>query len=68
MKVSKIECKIVVVPDYDPEAGSSAQDDIVVLVHTDEGITGIGRGRHQPLGSQVNDRGQRNTQHWPGIV
>ena len=42
MKISKIECKIVLVPDYDPEAGSSAQDDIVVLVHTDEGITGIG--------------------------
>ena len=42
MKVTKIECRIVLVPDYVPEAGSSPQDDIVVLVHTDAGITGIG--------------------------
>lgn len=28
--------------DYTAEACSSAQDDIVVLVHTDDGITGIG--------------------------
>jgi len=42
MKIVKIECHVVVVPDYEPEAGSSAQDDIVVFVHTDEGITGIG--------------------------
>lgn len=42
MKITKIECHVVVVPNVSPEACSSAQDDIVVLVHTDEGITGIG--------------------------
>src|SRR5262249_55052975 len=42
MKIAKIECHVVVVPDYEPGAGSSAQDDIVVFIHTDEGITGIG--------------------------
>ncbi|MBP7933946.1 MAG: mandelate racemase/muconate lactonizing enzyme family protein [Phycisphaerae bacterium] len=42
MEITKIECHVVVVPDVSPEACSSAQDDIVVLVHTDEGITGIG--------------------------
>lgn len=42
MKITDIECHVVVVPDVSPEACSSAQDDIVVLVHTDEGITGIG--------------------------
>ncbi|HOW69846.1 MAG TPA: mandelate racemase/muconate lactonizing enzyme family protein [Phycisphaerae bacterium] len=42
MEITKIECHVVVVPNVSPEACSSAQDDIVVLVHTDEGITGIG--------------------------
>jgi len=42
MRITDIECHIVVVPEVSPEACSSAQDDIVVLIHTDEGITGIG--------------------------
>ncbi len=42
MKITDIECHVVVVPNANPEACSSAQDDIIVLVHTDEGITGIG--------------------------
>ncbi len=42
MKITDIECHILLVPDVRTDATSSAQDDIVVLVHTDEGITGIG--------------------------
>ncbi len=42
MKITDIECHIVVAPDLKQDATSSSQDDIVVLVHTDEGITGIG--------------------------
>jgi L-alanine-DL-glutamate epimerase-like enolase superfamily enzyme len=42
LKITDIECHILLVPDLDKDATSSAQDDIVVLVHTDEGITGIG--------------------------
>lgn len=42
MKITDIECYVVVVPDVDPEACSSAQDDLVVKVHTDAGIVGIG--------------------------
>src|SRR3972149_11164490 len=42
MRITEITCHVVVVPDVHPEACSSAQDDIVVLVRTDEGITGIG--------------------------
>jgi L-rhamnonate dehydratase len=42
MKITKIETHVLLVPDYDTEACSSAQDDIVVEIHTDEGITGIG--------------------------
>ncbi|HXI44515.1 MAG TPA: mandelate racemase/muconate lactonizing enzyme family protein [Bryobacteraceae bacterium] len=42
MKITKIVTHVLLVPDYDRDACSSAQDDVVVLVHTDEGITGIG--------------------------
>ncbi len=42
MKITRIECHVLLVPDVDIGATSSAQDDIVVEVHTDEGMTGIG--------------------------
>jgi L-alanine-DL-glutamate epimerase-like enolase superfamily enzyme len=42
MKITDIECHIVVAPDLKEDATSSSQDDIVVIVHTDEGIIGIG--------------------------
>src|ERR671935_2139828 len=42
MKITGIDCHALIVPDLDTGATSSAQDDIVVFVHTDEGITGIG--------------------------
>ena len=42
MKITDIECHILVAPDLREDATSSSQDDIVVVVHTDEGITGIG--------------------------
>ncbi len=48
MKITGIETHVLLVPDYDASANSSAQDDIVVLVHTDEGITGIGETDSNP--------------------
>lgn len=42
MRVTKVDCRVLLDPGYAPEATSSSQDTIVVLVHTDEGITGIG--------------------------
>ena len=42
MRITGIDCHVLLVPDYDEEACSSAQDDLVVVIHTDEGITGIG--------------------------
>ncbi|MDA0659986.1 MAG: mandelate racemase/muconate lactonizing enzyme family protein [Planctomycetota bacterium] len=42
MRITDIECHVLLVPDVRKDATSSAQDDIVVFVHTDEGITGIG--------------------------
>lgn len=48
MKITKIDCHVLLIPDYDPDAPSSAQDDLVVEVHTDEGITGIGETDTNP--------------------
>jgi L-alanine-DL-glutamate epimerase-like enolase superfamily enzyme len=42
MKITGIDCHILLDPGYERDATSSNQDDIVVEVHTDEGITGIG--------------------------
>jgi len=53
MKITQIETHVLLVPDYDPEACSSAQDDIVVVVHTDEGITGIGEVDTNPWVAQA---------------
>lgn len=48
MKITKIDCHVLLVPDYDADACSSAQDDLVVVVHTDEGIIGIGETDTNP--------------------
>jgi L-alanine-DL-glutamate epimerase-like enolase superfamily enzyme len=42
MKITDIVTHVLVQPDFDVTAASSAQDDIVVEIHTDEGIVGIG--------------------------
>ena len=42
MRITDIECHILVAPDLREDATSSSQDDIIVIVHTDEGISGIG--------------------------
>jgi len=48
MIITRIDCHVLLIPDYDPEACSSAQDDLVVEVHTDAGITGIGETDTNP--------------------
>src|SRR5947208_9493281 len=42
MKITRIDCHVLLEPAYDIGATSSAQDDIVVEIHTDEGISGVG--------------------------
>ncbi len=48
MKITDIECIVLVVPDFDSEACSSAQDDLIVKIHTDEGLFGIGETDANP--------------------
>lgn len=42
IKITRIETHVLLAPDYDATACSSAQDDLVVEVHTDAGIVGVG--------------------------
>lgn len=42
MKITDVESHVLLDPEYDVGATSSAQDDFVVIVHTDEGVTGVG--------------------------
>ena len=42
MRITGVTCHVLLDPGYERDATSSNQDDIVVEVHTDEGITGIG--------------------------
>ncbi len=42
MRITGIDCHVLLAPDVDVERTSSAQDGFVVEVHTDAGITGIG--------------------------
>ena len=48
MKITGIDLHILLAPDYDSEACSSAQDDLIVEVHTDEGIVGVGETDTNP--------------------
>jgi L-alanine-DL-glutamate epimerase-like enolase superfamily enzyme len=48
MKVTDLEMHVLLVPDYDAGACSSAQDDLVVEVQTDEGIVGVGETDTNP--------------------
>ncbi|MGC8641110.1 MAG: mandelate racemase/muconate lactonizing enzyme family protein [Isosphaeraceae bacterium] len=48
MKVTRIDTHVLLVPGYDARACSSAQDDLVVEVHTDAGLVGIGETDTNP--------------------
>ncbi len=48
MKITRIDCHVLLVPDFEAEACSSAQDDLVVEIHADEGLIGIGETDTNP--------------------
>jgi L-rhamnonate dehydratase len=62
MKITKVETHVLLVPDYDSAACSSAQDDIVVILHTDEGLIGIGETDTNPWVAEamIHARGTHN--------
>jgi L-alanine-DL-glutamate epimerase-like enolase superfamily enzyme len=42
LKITEIECHVLLAPDFDPRFTSSAQDSLIVAIHTDQGVTGYG--------------------------
>ena len=48
MKITDIECFVLLAPEYRADACSSAQDDLVVRIKTDEGVEGIGETDTNP--------------------
>lgn len=48
MKIVDIECFVLLVPDFRADACSSAQDNLVVRIHTDEGHVGVGETDTNP--------------------
>ncbi len=48
MKITAIRCHVLLIPDFDAEACSSAQDNLVVEIHTDAGLVGIGETDTNP--------------------
>src|SRR5512142_2479189 len=48
MKITSIDCHVLLDPGCDTGATRSAQDDIVVEIHTDEGLAGIGESDVNP--------------------
>jgi L-alanine-DL-glutamate epimerase-like enolase superfamily enzyme len=48
MKITDVEVHVLLAPNMDPSHTSSAQDDLVVIIHTDEGVSGIGESDVNP--------------------
>jgi L-alanine-DL-glutamate epimerase-like enolase superfamily enzyme len=48
VRITGVDCHVLLVHDVRTDAASSAQDDFVVEIHTDEGITGIGESDLNP--------------------
>jgi L-alanine-DL-glutamate epimerase-like enolase superfamily enzyme len=42
LTITGLECHVLLAPDFDASFTSSAQDSLVVVVHTDGGISGVG--------------------------
>ena len=48
MKITEIECHVLLAPNFDKRLTSSAQDSFIVAIHTDEGLTGYGESDVNP--------------------
>ena len=48
MRITSVDCHVLLVPAVRPDHTDSAQDNLVVFIHTDEGITGVGESDANP--------------------
>ncbi len=42
LRITEVECHVLLAPDFDPGFTSSAQDSFVVVIRTDQGVFGVG--------------------------
>src|SRR5215831_9002855 len=42
LKITGIDCHVLLAPDYDPRFTSSAQDSLLVIISTDASVSGYG--------------------------
>ena len=42
LRITGVECHVLLAPDFDTSLTSSAQDSLVVVIHTDGGVSGVG--------------------------
>jgi L-rhamnonate dehydratase len=48
MRIIGVECTVLMVPNCSPDSLNTAQDNAIVQVHTDAGLTGIGEVESHP--------------------
>ena len=48
MKITKVDCHVLLAPNMSTGSTSSAQDSFILIIHTDEGISGIGESDVNP--------------------
>lgn len=48
LRITDIEAHVLLAPDFDPGMTSSAQDSLIVVIHTDGGVSGIGESDANP--------------------
>ena len=48
MRITAIDCHVLLAPNYDKTLTSSAQDSFIVAIEPDEGITGFGESDVNP--------------------
>ena len=53
LKITAVECHVLLAPDYDVSFTSSAQDSLVVVIHTDGGVSGVGECDANPWMAKV---------------
>ncbi len=48
LRITDVSCHVLLAPDFDLSFTASAQDNIVVVIRSDGGVTGIGEGDVNP--------------------
>jgi L-alanine-DL-glutamate epimerase-like enolase superfamily enzyme len=48
LRITEVECHVLLAPDMDPSLTSSAQDGLVVVIRTDGGVEGVGESDANP--------------------